>query len=153
MKYFFTLITALLLVTSAGAQQITDKKTEKKDGPVLTLQEDNHDFGKIVEGVVATYEFKFKNTGTQPLILTEVHASCGCTTPFCPKDPIMPGQTGIIKVAYNSLNRPGVFNKTVTISDNVEGDVKILFIKGEVTPNPQSHTTDPNQSPVRLNNG
>jgi hypothetical protein len=158
MKKIITLLLAFTLSAAPAiyAQQATTgSKTSqpKKDGPELTLKEDNHDFGKIQEGVVATYEFKFTNTGTKPLLLTEVRASCGCTTPFYPKEPIMPGQSGVIKVAYNSLNRPGVFNKTITIVDNVEGDVKVLFIKGEVTPNPNSNTQDPNQSPVRLNNG
>lgn len=140
--------------TTAATTTTTTSTTApaKKDGPKMTFAEDLHDFGKINEGVIAEYEFKFTNTGNQPLLITNVRPSCGCTTPSYTKEPIAPGKSGVIKVSYNSVNRPGTFTKSITVTTNVEGDAQVLFIKGEVIPSPNLQV-DPNQSPVRLNNG
>ena len=81
---------------------------------------------------MATYEFKFKNTGNQPVVIANVQASCGCTTPDWTKTPVLPGKTGIIKAMYNSAGRPGVFNKTVTVTSNAAEPSKVLSIKGTV---------------------
>lgn len=90
-----------------------------------------HDFGKIKQGVPVTHEFKFTNTGKTPLVITNVQASCGCTTPAWSKDPIPPGGQGFIKATYNAAAMGG-FNKTVTVMANVENGFKQLSIKGEV---------------------
>ena len=99
---------------------------------VLLFETDNHDFGKVAEGTMATYEFKFKNTGNQPAIVANVQASCGCTTPDWTKTPVLPGKSGVIKAMYNSAGRPGVFNKTVTVTSNATEPSKVLTIKGAV---------------------
>ena len=91
----------------------------------------SHDFGKIKQGVPVTHEFKFTNTGKTPLVITNVQASCGCTTPAWSKEPIPPGGQGFIKATYNAAS-PGGFNKTVTVMANVENGFKQLSIKGEV---------------------
>ena len=75
--------------------------------------------------------FKFKNTGKTPLIITAVKGSCGCTVPTKPKEPIMPGKTGEIKVKY-ATDRLGRFSKTVTITSNATEARKVVRIKGEV---------------------
>ena len=98
----------------------------------LNFETDNHDFGKVVEGTIATYEFKFKNTGNQPVVIANVQASCGCTTPDWTKTPVLPGKYGIIKTMYSSSGRPGVFNKTVTVTSNAIEPSKVLSIKGSV---------------------
>src|SRR5438105_4406039 len=85
---------------------------------VMLFETDNHDFGNVPEGTMATYEFKFKNTGNQPVVIANVQASCGCTTPDWTKTPVLPGKSGIIKAMYSSAGRPGVFNKTVTVTSN-----------------------------------
>ena len=90
-----------------------------------------HDFGKIKQGVPVTHEFTFTNTGKTPLVITNVQASCGCTTPAWSKDPIPPGGKGFIKATYNAASMGG-FNKTVTVMANVENGFKQLSIKGEV---------------------
>jgi hypothetical protein len=87
--------------------------------------------GQIPQGVPAEATFVVKNTGDQPLILTNVQASCGCTAPEWPKDPIMPGETAIIKAVY-SANAVGVFSKTVTVTSNASTPSVILRISGEV---------------------
>ncbi|GAB3571272.1 DUF1573 domain-containing protein [Hymenobacter daeguensis] len=99
---------------------------------VMQFETDNHDFGNVPEGTMATYEFKFKNTGNQPVVIANVQASCGCTTPDWTKTPVLPGKSGIIKAMYSSAGRPGVFNKTVTVTSNATDASKVLSIKGTV---------------------
>ncbi len=105
--------------------------------PVITFERTEHDFGKINEadGRVTTI-FTFKNEGMQPLVLSNVRASCGCTTPKWPRQPIEAGQTGEITVTYNPNGRPGRFTKTVTITSNATEPTKRITIKGEVIPKP-----------------
>ncbi|MCS7004671.1 MAG: DUF1573 domain-containing protein [Cytophagales bacterium] len=99
---------------------------------VMKFEKEEHDFGDIKEGTIAEYSFKFKNTGNAPIVITNVQASCGCTTPEWPKEPVMPGETAIIKAAYNSKSRPGNFFKTITITSNATEPTKIIKIKGNV---------------------
>lgn len=97
----------------------------------------SHNFGTISEsGGNATVDFKFKNTGKVPLILNKVTAGCGCTTPEWSKQPVAPGETGIVKVSYNPEGRPGVFTKSVTVNSNGTPGVVSLTIRGNVTRKP-----------------
>lgn len=100
--------------------------------PTLKVSEETHEFGEVVEGKMASYEFQVTNTGNQPLIISNVQPSCGCTSPHWTKEPIMPGKTGIIKATYNSAGRPGVFNKSLTVVSNAANGSKVLHIKGNV---------------------
>jgi hypothetical protein len=105
----------------------------------ITFIEESHDFGTIEEASgMAKHIFKFVNTGEDSIKLTSVRASCGCTTPYWVKSALMPGDTGNIEVAYNPLNRPGNFSKTVTIRTSGEPDTKILRISGYVEPQPET---------------
>lgn len=108
---------------------------------VITFSKSEHDFGKINEadGKVTTI-FEFKNEGMEPLVLSNVKASCGCTTPQWTKTPIEPGQTGSISVTYNPVGRPGKFQKTITVTSNSSDSPKKLYIKGEVIPKPAKPT-------------
>ena len=103
--------------------------------PVITFEKTEHDFGKINEadGRVSVV-FSFKNEGMAPLVLSNVRASCGCTTPTWTKEPVEPGQSGSITVTYNPNGRPGRFQKTVTITSNASEPTKKVYIKGEVIP-------------------
>lgn len=98
----------------------------------IIFKEESYNFGEIPEGPQATHEFKFTNTGKEPLILSNVKASCGCTTPSWPKEPVLPGKDGTILVTYNTQGRPGNFNKTITVTSNAAESNKIIDIKGEV---------------------
>jgi hypothetical protein len=98
----------------------------------ITLEKKSHDFGTIEEGVQATITFTFKNTGNAPLVLNSVKASCGCTTPKWTKEPIAPGEEGVITAIYNSKGRPGNFTKTITVKHNGEGGTEFLTIRGVV---------------------
>lgn len=92
-----------------------------------------HDYGTIVQGSDGESEFKFTNKGKTPLLLSNVHASCGCTVPEWPKEPILPGKTSSIKVKYNTNNQ-GNFNKSITVNSNAINNTVVLQIKGNVTP-------------------
>ena len=98
----------------------------------MSLEKKSHDFGTIEEGVQATVTFTFKNTGNEALVLNGVKASCGCTTPKWTREPIAPGQEGVITAIYNSKGRPGNFTKTVTVKHNGEGGTEFLTIRGVV---------------------
>jgi hypothetical protein len=102
----------------------------------MTFQSEIHDFGTIPYGGNGTYEFKFKNTGKEPLIITEARGSCGCTVPTFPKNvPIKPGDSEFVKVTYDT-KRAGSFTKTVTIQSNAKTPEKVITIKGTVSPAP-----------------
>jgi hypothetical protein len=108
---------------------------------VLTVEKETYDFGNIAEGTQATHEFKLKNTGDQPVVISNVQASCGCTTPAWTKDPILPGKTGMVKAVYNSEGRPGSFNKSITVTSNAASPSMILFIKGVVVSKSDAKTS------------
>jgi len=103
--------------------------------PVISFDVSEYDFKNIYEanGVVS-YEFEYTNTGKVPLILQNVHATCGCTSPEWTKEPVVPGQIGRIKVNFDPKNRPGPFTKTITVTSNAEPPVTTLTIKGTVIP-------------------
>lgn len=136
MKKIFLLSALLLSITLMGQE------------PVITFEKTTHDFGKINEsdGRVTTV-FEFTNEGMVPLVLTNVRASCGCTTPKWTHEPIEPGQKGNITVTYNPSGRPGRFQKTVTITSNATEPTLRIYIKGEVIPK----TTNPSdQYPITM---
>lgn len=101
---------------------------------VIEFEKTTHDFGTVNEEGAITYEFKFTNKGTAPLTITSVRASCGCTTPGWTKEAVMPGKTGVVTAQYNTVNRPGVFNKNLTVISNTEPAMTMLYIKGNVLP-------------------
>lgn len=100
-----------------------------------TFPEKTYDFGIIKEdGGPVSCEFEFTNTGDKPLIIIEALASCGCTRPEYPKNPIGPGKTGKIKVTYNPDGRPGAFRKDIKVKTNGKESRSTLFIIGSATP-------------------
>lgn len=126
MKKVFMMLATMMMSVAMIAQDA-----------VITFDRTEHDFGTIKEeGGRVTTTFEFKNEGMAPLVLSNVRASCGCTTPKWPKEPIEPGETGTITVTYNPNGRPGKFSKTVTVTSNATAATKKLYIKGTVTPKP-----------------
>lgn len=103
--------------------------------PKIVFEKQSHDFGSFKEsdGVQKT-TFTFTNKGESPLVLSNVRASCGCTTPKWTREPVAPGESGSIDVSYNPKNRPGSFNKSVTVSSNAENRTVVLRINGQVAP-------------------
>lgn len=107
-----------------------------------------HDFGTIQEGPTAEHEFEFTNTGKEPIIISNVSASCGCTTPSYSKDPVLPGKKGSVKAIYNTQGRVSPFTKTITITSNA--GIKVLTIKGEVEKAPSGSVPE-NNSMIKTN--
>lgn len=128
MKRIFSIF-ALVLISVLTFNIVAAEK-----GAVMTFAEKTHDFGSIKEadGPV-THVFEFTNTGSEPLVIINVNASCGCTRPEYPKEPVMPGKKGKIKVTFNPAGRPGEFSKEVKIRTN--GSKRpVLRITGTVIP-------------------
>lgn len=104
--------------------------------PTMEFDTRSHDFGTINEsdGPV-TCEFRFTNTGSEPLVIISANASCGCTRPEYPKKPVKPGASAVIKVTYLPQGRPGEFSKTVKVRTNAKRPKSIsLKISGVVIP-------------------
>ncbi|MEY3343469.1 MAG: hypothetical protein RL090_1153 [Bacteroidota bacterium] len=145
-KIIYSLFIVLGSSLCASAQD-DQKVAEDPNAPEIVFEKDVHDFGTIEYGGDGKYEFKFSNTGKSPLIITNARGSCGCTVPTWPKEAIGKGQSGSIKVEYDT-KRPGPFTKTVTISSNGKTKEKVITIKGNVT---QPDTT-PDQTPLKKDN-
>ena len=112
------------------------KGQEKK--ATIVFEEEMHDFGSIKEEEGAVnFDFKFKNKGNFTLLLRDVKSSCGCATPTWDKKPIPSGDSSIIKVSYDTKNRPGNFSKAITVNSNA--GLKILTIQGIVIPRPKTN--------------
>lgn len=118
---FCFIFLGLITVLAMQADQQPDFKFEKE----------TNDFGKIPQGTPVTYNFKFVNVGDQPLIITNVESTCGCTVPKYTSTPIKKGETGTITVTYNAA-APGAFNKALTVKSNAKSSIKYLYIKGSV---------------------
>lgn len=141
MKKVILTLSAAVLSTVFVQAQTADKVGEKPSVPVqavstslaeMTFENDVHDFGTIEYAGNGTYDFKFKNSGSEPLIISDAKGSCGCTVPTYPKNvPIKPGETQVIKVTYDT-KRPGSFTKTVSINSNAKTPQKVITIKGVV---------------------
>ncbi len=101
--------------------------------PIIEFDREEYDFGTITEGDVVDGEFIVFNKGKTDLILTAVKPSCGCTTPDWTKEPIKPGESGIIKFSFNSRGRKGKQNKSITVKSNAEKVTEIIRIKGNIT--------------------
>ena len=117
----------------ANAQTTTpEPKQVPANGPKIEFSVLEHNYGQVEKGGDGNCEFTFTNTGNETLILSSVRASCGCTTPSWTQAPIMPGQTGTIKVKYNT-NNVGQFNKTITVTSNAVDNARVVLkIKGNV---------------------
>ena len=133
MKKFLML--CLFAAMTAGIVSAQDKAVQKAvpaNGPKIEFTEMVHNYGTIAKKSDGNCVFQFTNKGNEPLILSNVRASCGCTVPTWSKDPIMPGQQGEIKVRYNT-NNVGGFNKSITVTSNaVDSPRVVLRIKGKV---------------------
>lgn len=98
----------------------------------IEFEKEVHDFGTIKEGEKVSYKFKFKNTGTVPLLVKNVKPACGCTTYGWTKEEVPPGGEGFVEVVFNSEGRTGVQNKSVEVFANTDPEVTTLKFKGEV---------------------
>ena len=107
-----------------------------------------HEFGTVPEGPDALCEFTFKNNGKEPIIIEKAQPSCGCTVPSFSKEPVPPGATGTINVAYHTKGKPNPFTKTITVVSNA--GTKVLTIKGNVEKAPTGSVPE-NNSMIKTN--
>lgn len=140
------LVTAFLAVSVMGQSAKRDQATKagNPNGPEISFEKTTHDYGTVPYKGDGKCEFKFTNTGKEPLILTNVRSSCGCTVPKWPREPILPGQSEVIQVEYKT-NRIGRINKTITVQSNAKTSSVVLRIKGQVL-KPDASTTPENSS-------
>lgn len=134
-RVVFALALILGFTGVSMAQQASPTTTEQtsQSNAEITFEKEVHDFGQIPHNGDGTYEFKYTNTGTDPLLISNCRGSCGCTVPTCHKEPLAPGESTTIRVRYDT-NRVGPFTKSVTVTSNAKNGTKILRIKGEVLP-------------------
>ncbi|MTI32714.1 DUF1573 domain-containing protein [Xanthovirga aplysinae] len=130
MRKLFVLVLGLFLVTQVIAQE----EQKEEDGPKIAFKDSKHDFGDIHQGDVVEYTFKFANEGNEPLVLSNVTTSCGCTATNWPRDPIAPGDGGEITVQFNSAGKMGTQNKFITVVSNATNSRARVSIKSNVLP-------------------
>ncbi|MEZ5055093.1 MAG: DUF1573 domain-containing protein [Chitinophagales bacterium] len=125
----------LILLTILSFLSISFLHAEPPPSSKIKFNKLEHDFGNQPQNKPVTYEFEFSNTGTEPIILENVKASCGCTTPTWTKEPVMPGKKGSVKAQYN-MAREGAFRKSITVTTK-DGENIILYISGNAVPQKQ----------------
>ena len=158
-KIFSTLVIVIAISVAAMAQTnqqpvpapkttptqaVTPTNASASENPnagEFAFAEETYDFAKIPKGTPVNHDFNFTNTGKEPIVISNVQASCGCTTPKWPKEPILPGKTAVINVQYNAAN-PGGFNKSITITSNAKTPSKVIYIKGTVEAQSEQTTPD-----------
>jgi hypothetical protein len=124
MRQLILIAVCLLQFFLAEAQE-----NEPLSGAVISWDKSTFDFGDVTEGDKVSHTFKFTNTGNTPLVLTNVEVTCGCTTPKgWPRDPIAPGSTGELTVAFNSTGKSGKQNKVITVTSNSVGTTNQVVI-------------------------
>ena len=125
-----TLNTSFLVLFVVGLLSMAPTKTAMAK---IAFETEVIDYGTIIQDANGEKVFSFKNTGDAPLLITNVKTSCGCTVPEYSKDPILPGDSGDLKIVYDT-KRLGAFTKTITVVSNAEAGTKVLKIKGTVVP-------------------
>lgn len=133
MKKVLLSLVVMLFTVAAIAQQKQPAQVAAT-GPQINFEVSEYNFGDIHQGDKVERTFVFTNSGTAPLVLSNVMTTCGCTAPSWPREPIAPGQSAEIKVVFNSAGKMGAQNKTITVLSNaVNGNEKVRII-GNVLP-------------------
>lgn len=158
MKKIFATVISLAFVTGVSFAQTTTPVTgttgttttpvtapDNPNAGDFKFAEETWDFSNIPQNKPTTHDFTFTNVGKEPIVITNVQTSCGCTSPKWPKEPILPGKSEVIAVTYNAAHA-GSFNKSITVTSNAKTPTKVLYIKGTVDAAPVEQTT-PEQQP------
>jgi hypothetical protein len=143
MKKFIYTVLVLASFSQVRAQDKPAAVPADPNKAEITFDSDEFNFGTIKQNDIVNHEFVFTNTGKEPLIITEAHGSCGCTVPLWPKEPIKKGETGVIKVTFNSSGKMGMQDKTVTITSNAKSSPKVLHLKGTVLSKEEAESNTP----------
>jgi hypothetical protein len=142
-KVVFSILFVVFAAFTLHAQDNVQPPIVNPNAPEIAFDKTVHDYGTIYQGDDGTCEFKFTNTGKEPLILSKPTSSCGCTVPTWPQEPILPGKSDVIKVTYATHNI-GPINKTVTVTSNAKTNRIVLTIKGSVVAKPAEKLPEKN---------
>ncbi len=123
-----------IVTPNSIAEPVDNTPEDPSKIPVMVFENTEYDFGNVLEGDVVDYTFKFKNVGAMPLIISKATATCGCTVPEWPKEPVPAGKEGVISVKFNTTNRVNKQIKEVSITANTTPAITKLKISGMVTP-------------------
>ena len=139
-KYFLVLLAAIVFVACNVRRNdkvvddaVKQSATAMLDTTTVQLIDSVYNFGTVTEGEKVTYNFRFKNAGAKPLVIASATASCGCTIPEKPEKPILPGETGFIKVVFNSAGKRNHNEKHITVVANTNPAFPDLLLTGDVT--------------------
>jgi len=136
MKKLTILLLSIMLSLTVSAQNsegTTSEATTQTSGAQISFKTEVIDYGTIEKGADGVRQFEFTNTGNESLIISRVYSTCGCTVPKKPKEPIAPGESGVIEVKYDT-KRVGPIRKTITVYSNAGPTPYPLKIKGTITP-------------------
>jgi hypothetical protein len=152
-KLIFSFVLFIFAAFTMQAQDVQPAPAPADpNAPEISFDKVVHDYGTVTQGSDATCEFKFFNTGKEPLILQKPVSSCGCTVPTWPQEPVLPGKSDVIKVTYSTHNI-GPINKTITVNSNAKTSRVVLSIKGTVIAKPADKvpekTNDNGATPIQ----
>jgi hypothetical protein len=116
------------------ARTENERKLAMEKTTTVKMIDSNFVFGTITEGEKVAFSFRFTNTGSNPLVIFDATASCGCTVPEKPKEPIKPGEMGFIKVVFNSAGKRDHVTKDVTVTSNADPSFPTLKLEGDINP-------------------
>ncbi|MEM6642976.1 MAG: DUF1573 domain-containing protein [Bacteroidota bacterium] len=122
----------LFLVVLSFGVFAQEAEEQPLSGPKIFFAEKSYNFGEIVQGDRVSYTFEFENTGNEPLILSDVKTTCGCTAPEWPREPIVPGTKAELKVVFNSTGKLNMQNKVITVMSNAVNNPARVKIVGNV---------------------
>ncbi|SET00432.1 DUF1573 domain-containing protein [Hymenobacter actinosclerus] len=129
----FLALSLSVMGLSAQAQSVKPANAQAKvAGPQIQFEESKYEFGAVPTGAVVDHTFKFKNVGTQPLVISNIGVTCGCTTPEWTREPIMPGRSGTVVAKFNTAGKYGMQNKVLTIESNSVGGNAMVALVGDV---------------------
>lgn len=135
MRKFFIIAAISVFAVSVSCSQAPGQDKTGTNGPDIEFTYTEYDYGTVIQGGDGTSEFVFKNTGNEPLILSNVKSTCGCTVPSWPREPVKAGESAKIIVSYRTT-RIGPINKSITVSSNAASGPVVLRIKGNIAPKP-----------------
>ena len=132
--FAITILFACTNNTKTTSTESTIPPSDPQTTTSIKFTKDVFEFGKIKQGDNVSYAFMFKNTGNLPLIISNATATCGCTVPNWPKEPIKPGAIGKIDVVFNSTGKKGLQDKIITVTANTNPAENKVHLIGEVLP-------------------
>ena len=132
MKYLATILLAGFAFLASAQEE------EPMTGPKIVFSEKSFNFGDITQGEKVEHVFEFENVGNEPLILSDVRTTCGCTAPEWPREPVAPGKTAKVKVVFNSAGKMGMQNKVITVMSNAVNNPERVKIVTNVLPPDQN---------------